>query len=147
MMKRKITFRFPIIKTLKCNINSTNLNLSYCQLQKWPPEIDQFKNLVYLYLYCNSLKLIPPEIGKLTELKTLSIYNNSLKLIPPEINKLTKLTKLNLMNNHLKFLSCFATRDQNFKELNIWYNQIIIIPTILKENIINNYDLICYDEV
>ena len=64
--------------------------------------IEYFKNLTYLDLSHNDIRIIPKEIGKLKKLTYLDVQCCAIESIPQEVWKLTNLTYLNLSTNGLK---------------------------------------------
>lgn len=103
------------------------LDLSGCQLHRFPSCIGQITNLESLNLSRNKLTSLPNNIGKLRRLKYIELWRNLLTKfptglldceplellelggnaiieLPEDISRLTRLTKLALSSNNLKIL-------------------------------------------
>ena len=87
---------------------STELNLTGCELTELPLEIGNLTNLTELHLLSNQLTALPPQVGRLTSLTTLRAKGNRLTGIPHTIAELVSIQKfapfiggLDLSNNLL----------------------------------------------
>ena len=115
----------------KYNKDTIELDLSQRGLTNLPPNIYKFKNLAYLYLHKNLLKILSPKISH--SLKLLSVYHNLLNQLPPEIGEFTNLTELILSDNLLKYIPTIKALKKLFV-LEICNNKLKFLP-LLPENI------------
>ena len=60
-----------------------SLNLSCCDMEALPPQLNLFKSLRHLYLERNKLSRLPISLGKL-KLQTLNLDHNSFFEVPPQ---------------------------------------------------------------
>jgi hypothetical protein len=72
------------------------------------------KNLKYLILSSNQIKIIPEEIGELKNLKYLYLDSNQIEIIPKEIGELKNLEYLNLYSNQMDKSSIFLELSNIF---------------------------------
>ena len=72
-----------------------------------PPEIGCLKNLEYLDLSFNKLKMLPLEISCLNGLIIMKVANNNLMELPSAMTSLSRLESLDLSNNRLTSLGSF----------------------------------------
>lgn len=77
------------------------LDLKYKQLDAFPKEITQFKNLEQLDLAHNQITSIPAWVGELSGLRTLALNNNRIAAVPAEIGQLSNLGVLILSDNSI----------------------------------------------
>ena len=93
---------YGVASTAGCHIYKIELN-SNNLVGTIPPEIGNFQNLEWLYLYDNSLSgTIPLEIGNLEKLHTIHLGENNLSgTIPVELGNLQNLIEISLYKNNL----------------------------------------------
>ena len=144
------------------NNKVVGLCLDNFKLEKYPDEINYFKNLRYLSLVNTGIRKLPESIKELTNLKALNIKNNNIEFLPDVITTLKRLKMLNLHNNQLRLLPdnignllqlsyldlennllyCVPksfSQLKNLKVLNIFDNQIKLdlIVELIPENVHN----------
>ncbi|TFG19328.1 MAG: leucine-rich repeat domain-containing protein [Promethearchaeota archaeon] len=71
------------------------------RLQSLPDSIGELKNLKFLHLMGNHLKILPNSIGDLLNLEELNIAWNYIEKLPQSIGNLKNLKKMHLSNNLL----------------------------------------------
>ena len=103
--------------------NSTELDLSHCELTQFPLEILELTNLTELRIEHNQLTTIPEAIENLTNLTELYLNNNRLTTLPEFTRKLTKLENLRLQNNKLTKLPESIAKLTNLKTLHLEMNK------------------------
>jgi Leucine-rich repeat (LRR) protein len=79
--------------------NLTYLNLSRNKIKVINSEVCQLKKLEYLILELNEIDLIPSCIGAMNSLKSINLNANVIKSIPIELSKIAKLEYLDLAGN------------------------------------------------
>jgi Leucine-rich repeat (LRR) protein len=91
-----------------------------------PEEVEE------LYLHQRNLDVFPSEIFQLKNLKKLDLSLNKITEIPKEINQLTRITELHLRNNNLTDCS-FENLDElifsKLQALDLYGNSLSIIPS------------------
>jgi Leucine-rich repeat (LRR) protein len=107
---------------------SLNLNLSYLQLTKIPPQIAQLSQLKRLDLDNNQIVTIPDAITQLSNLQYLYLFNNQIVEIPDAIAQFSNLQILSLNNNKIVEIPDTITKLPNLQELWLGNNQIVEIP-------------------
>jgi Leucine-rich repeat (LRR) protein len=115
------------LKNLECLILYSN------QIKIIPKEIGELKNLEYLHLYSNQIEIIPKEIGELKNLEYLSLDFNQIKIIPKEIGELKNLKDLCLSSNQIKIIPKEIGELKNLEYLSLFSNQIKNIPKEIGE--------------
>lgn len=112
--------------------NLIDLNLSYNELNDFPLQLLELKNLQFLKLDFNTISILPNDINKLTQLEFFSISNNNLTETPENIIQLQKLKCLNLGKNFLKQLSIEVTCLENLEVLYIYGNLLQTFPVTFR---------------
>jgi len=110
-----------------CSSSLEILNVDHNQIQEFPEQLEQMKNLKQLHASCNTLESFPSALLKLCNLEELYLSNNNIKMIT-EICSMTSLKQLHLANNKLQFLpSCIAIMQQ-LQGLTLTGNKLIFPP-------------------
>ena len=122
------SFTDSLEDALKDPAQHTKLDLQGQQHADLPPEIGNFENLEFLYLFGNRLKTFPPEIGKLKKLKGLYAPQNQLTSLPPQIGELENLMHLELYTNSLMSLPPEIGKLRHLEILNLNQNDLRSLP-------------------
>jgi hypothetical protein len=88
------------------------LVLTRLNLDTFPSQILDFKNLRILNLSFNRLKKIPPTISKLQKLERIALMENELTELPYELVYMEKLKALLLLGNQLHEEDLFFLREK-----------------------------------
>ena len=107
--------------------NLKKLNLSNNEISKIPSDIVKLKRLEHLDLSNNKISNIYAKVCELKKLKTLNFNNNRIKTIPLQIGKLTELRVLLLSNNKISNIDSLVN-FLHLRKLNISSNPIITLP-------------------
>ena len=87
--------------------------------------------LTALVLDGQELDRLPPELDQFGKLETLSLYDNRLTALPPAVTALEGLRTLNLAANQLTTLSEHIGRLKRLKMLDIGHNRLVELPASL----------------
>ncbi len=104
------------------------LNLADKELNEFPKEILNFKNLQKLVLFGNKIKSLPKEINQLEKLQFLDLYNNQISDLPAEFCDLINLQYIDLGNNRLSKLPANFSNLKKIKCLFLYGNSFSDYP-------------------
>lgn len=107
---------------------STELNLSNCNLTELPSALWRQKQLKILCLGNNKLQELPPAIRQLANLEKLSVYNNRLKGLPDELCDLENLKELIAHLNKLEKVPDKITKLKALRKAQLSYNRLSELP-------------------
>ena len=127
--------------------NITNINLDSSDLEKFPDEILNFKNIEILSINHNYLKSLPDDIKLLKKIKEIYLSNNAIKVLPNSIGDLKNLETLDLFDNDLTSLPESIGNLENLKNLNIYYNPIQKLPKSFAKLQLDNFSLYLLKEM
>ena len=99
------------IKTLK------SLNLTECNLSKFPLAVTFLPNLETLSLWNNKLSSIPDELYSVTSMKDLSIGNNNLNYLSPKISQLINLESFESSSTNIRVYPNEMTKLKKLTEI------------------------------
>lgn len=114
---RLILRRNNALKYLDKLINLNRLSLNHFDINEFPFDIKNLKNLEFLNLEANSFTKIPDGVFELKKLKRLNISYNKIKYIPKEIENLTNLESLDIHKNDITDLPDEISNLKNLKEI------------------------------
>lgn len=135
-MKRGGATRDALITLTKIyleNSEQTALDLSFLSLTQIPNEVLNMRQLTWLRLRGNHIKVIPPEIDRLTELRTLFLNRNSIKQVPIQLLNMTNLKILDLSDNQLDHFPEAIRQHPTLEEVYLNDNEIDEEPTYTAE--------------
>ncbi|XP_063156159.1 leucine-rich repeat-containing protein 63 [Candoia aspera] len=104
------------------------LNLSYNNLDCFPPVVFQLNCLEALKLRNNPIKFIPGEISAMRNLKFLIMPFNLLTTLPPELFALPNLQSLDVSYNELEYIPNEIQNLRNLTYLNVEGNLLYSLP-------------------
>jgi len=110
------------------NRKITRLQLVGHGLETIPENVEQLKQLRYLYINGNDFRILPEWIGAFKNLKVLDVRSCELESLPKTIRKLTTLHDLFLSNNHLQEIPSMLLNLKNLEVLTIDDNNILFLP-------------------
>ncbi|XP_054436266.1 leucine-rich repeat-containing protein 10 [Pteronotus mesoamericanus] len=109
------------------------VDLSGCQLRRFPMHVCSFRELVKLYLSDNHLSSLPLELGQLQNLQILALDFNNFKALPQVVCTLKQLCILYLGNNKLCDLPNELSLLQNLRTLWVEANCLTQLPDVVCE--------------
>uniref|UniRef100_A0A8C5K1X6 Leucine-rich repeat-containing protein 10 n=1 Tax=Jaculus jaculus TaxID=51337 RepID=A0A8C5K1X6_JACJA len=109
------------------------VDLSGCQLRRFPGHVCSFTELVKLYLSDNHLHSLPSELGQLQNLQILALDFNNFKALPQVVCTLKQLCILYLGNNKLCDLPDELSLLRNLRTLWIEANCLTQLPDVVCE--------------
>lgn len=87
--------------------------------------IGELKNLTFLDLSGNKIKILPASLGNLTNLRVMNLQGNEVNEFPNTFTKLAKLETLNVYDNPLNNLPTDLSNLVNLKSLGIAEENIL----------------------
>lgn len=99
------------IKTLK------SLNLTECNLSKFPLAVTYLPKLETLNLWNNKINIIPDELYSITTLKDLTIGNNNLNYLSPKISQLINLESFESSSTNIRVYPNEMTKLKKLTEI------------------------------
>jgi hypothetical protein len=99
------------IKTLK------SLNLTECNLSKFPLAVTYLPNLQTLNIWNNKISSIPDELYSITSLKDLTIGNNNLNYLSPKISQLINLESFESSSTNIRVYPNEMTKLKKLTEI------------------------------
>jgi internalin A len=109
------------------------LNLRNNRLESVPESITNLRKLIYLQLEGNQLARLPEEMAGLHSLKMLNVQNNGLSVLPESIPEMRNLILINLRGNKLTSLPDSISRLKNLTYLDLGYNGIATLPSSISQ--------------
>jgi len=97
-------------------------------LTEFPGEILELRNLEYLDLDGNKLKILPEDVDKLTRLTGLYLYDNDLHTLPANVQHLRKLKALSLASNQFENIPPEIFALEKIEELDLSGNRLQVLP-------------------
>ncbi|MBT4594506.1 hypothetical protein HOD08_01350 [bacterium] len=120
------------LRKIKNFKNLRSIDLSYCHLNRFPPEIFELLLLEEINISHNNITVIPDDICYMRNLKRLNVSNNHIAYISPHIGYLSKLSFLDTSSNQLSYLPETIVNLKCLTELNVRDNNFPLGPFIIK---------------
>lgn len=109
------------------------LVIRHTQITSIPAEINRLKSLRVLDLAHNQIEQLPAEISELNNLEVLQLYNNQLSNFAIPIHKIPVLSTLGLAQNNISRIPSGMIKSQSLNRIDLSHNKIEYIPDKITE--------------
>ncbi len=104
------------------------LKLRNNDLNGFPPQLVQMRNLKEISAVDNNITALPAQIGRLDNMTTLELHVNAIQQLPPSIGHMHSLVLLDVSNNDLQTIPPSIGRMPSLELLNVSSNNLTELP-------------------